>query len=378
MATRNFFTTLAINFLHSFIAAAVAVLLPLYLLEKNITIENIGLVFSVLSVIMLIFRFIFAVIADYIGTRILFIGNAITHIATIVAYLLSTSSIHFTMGKVIEGFRAAAFWSVNRTEIYHIKEKDAEKNAAIMGSSRKFATFFGFVAIGFILLFLSIQNSFLFLIVCSMLLFYYSLNVKNDRAKKSLGLNTFLLELRKKQSARFWVTAIVLSISAIYEAPLLSLVIPLYMATVLNSSASTIGFGLALYSISQSLASYLASKFFSSSLLVLGTILFGSLPFLLLSSLSEQNLLLALIIMGFGGGLGLINIMETSMVRAVKDSATPSIGISLLVVPYRAVEFVTLAAVGFAITGFGYNTVFSVLGVSFALYAILAWRFVLR
>ncbi len=375
MATRNFYTTLAINFLHSFIAAAVAVLLPLYLLEKNITIENIGLIFSVLSIIMLFFRFIFAVIADYIGTRVLFIGTAITHIATILAYLLSNLSIHFTIGKIIEGFRAAAFWSVNRTEIYHIQEKDAEKNAAVMGSVRVLATFFGRVAIGFILLFLSIQNSFLFLIVCSMLLFYYSLNVKNGSAKKSLGLNTFLLELRKKQSARFWVTAIVLSISAIYEAPLLSLVIPLYMATVLNSSASTIGLGLALYSISQSLASYLAlKKNISSSLLVLGTILFGSLPFLLLSSLSEPHLLLALIIMGFGGGLGLINIMEISMARAVKDSATPSIGISLLVVPYRVVEFVTLAAVGFAIISFGYSTVFLALGVSFAVYALLAWR----
>ena len=369
----GFFRTLAINFIHNFIASAVAVLLPLYLLEKNVSIESIGLIFSVLSIIMLIFRFIFAVIADYLGTRLIFVGNAIAHVLTLVVYTLSSTPLHFAFGKVVEGFRAAAFWSVNRTEIYHIEEKQAAKNASIMGAARAFSTVFGRVAIAIALIFISIQSSFLLLVLVSSLLFYFSLSVRNGKEKRRLKLSAFMIELKKKHSKEFWAAALVLSIAAIYEAPLLAIVIPLYMAEVLKSSPAIIGFGLALYSLSFSLSSYIAAKHsMHIKNIVLGAIFFGVLPILFIQNV-EHVFLLFLFLSGIGGGLGLVNIMETIMARIVKSSVTPSIDISILIIPYRLVEFATLAAVGFAITSFGFHSVFLALVASFAVYALLAW-----
>ena len=378
MQTKNgFLTSLSINFIHNFIASAVAVLLPLYLLEKNVSIESIGLIFSVLSIIMLIFRFIFAVIADYIGTRIIFIGNAFAHIVTLITYILSTIPFHFAIGKMFEGLRAAAFWSVNRTEIYHINAKEAEKNASIMGAARALSSIFGRVAIAIALIFISIQNSFLLLVLVSTLLFYFSLNIKNGKEKKKLSLSAFLIELKKKHSKEFWSTALILSIAAIYEAPFVSIVVPLYMIETLKSSPVIVGFGLALYSISFSLSSYIAAKYnIHVKSIVFGAIFFGSIPILFIQ-MNENIFLLILFLSGLGGGFGLVNIMETIMARTVKNSLTPSIDISVLVIPYRIVEFVTVALIGFAITGFGFSSVFLVLGISFAVYAILAWKFIL-
>ncbi len=375
-AKNGFLTSLSINFIHNFIASGVAVLLPLYLLEKNVSIESIGLIFSVLSIIMLVFRFIFAVIADYIGTRLIFIGNAIAHVVTIVTYILSMTPLHFAFGKIFEGLRAAAFWSVNRTEIYRINAKEAEKNASIMGAVRSISTIFGSAAIAIALIFFSIQSSFLFLILASIVLFYYSLNVKNGKEKKKLNLSAFMTELKTKRSKEFWSAALILSMAAIYEAPILAIVIPLYMAESLKSQPSMIGIGLALYSASFSFASYVAAKYnMRIKSIAFGAIIFGTLPILFIQNISENIFLLILFLSGLGGGYGLINLMEIIMARTVKNSVTPSIDVSILIMPYRLVEFITLAAIGFAIINLGFYNVFLVLALSFAAYIFLAWKF---
>lgn len=376
---KDFSNALAINFTHTLIASAVGVLVPLYMLQKNIQVEQIGLIFSVLSIVMLIFRYVFAVIADIIGTRIIFLLSSITHAITIASYMLATHPLHFTVGKAFEGLRASTFWSVNRTEIYKIAEKDAGKNAALISSLRGFGAFLGKAVMGIVLLFITIENAFLALIMISMLLFFYSLKIKNHhKQSEKIKLSSFINPLKKKRPRSFWIDAIVLGINAFYEVSVVPLMLPIYLVTVVKVSAAEVGIALALYSIAYTIAGFLAvRKNLSMHKVVLATIIFGSLPFLFLTSMDFTANLFIITLLGVGAGFGNV-IDETSMAKVVRKSPAVSTDISVLVIPYRIIEFITLTLFGFAVAILGFYQIFIIVGASMALYSILAWKFILK
>jgi len=380
-STKNndFSNALAINFTHTLIASAVGVLVPLYMLQKDIQVEKIGMIFAVLSVVMLIFRYIFAVVADIIGTRLIFLLSSITHVITIVIYMFATQPLHFSIGKTFEGLRASTFWAVNRTEIYNIAKTNAGKNASLISSLRMFGAFLGRAIIGIVLLFITIENAFLAVIIISTLLFFYSLKIKNHtKQSEKIKLNNFISPLRKKRAGSFWIDSVVLSINAFYEASVVPLILPIYLITIVKVSAAEVGIALALYSIAYTVAGFLAiRKNLSMHKVVYATIMFGALPFLLLVNVDFIPSLFIIMLLGVGAGFGNV-IDETSMAKVVKKSSAVSTDISVLVVPYRIIEFITLIVFGFAVAMFGFYPIFIFLGISMAAYSILAWKYILN
>ena len=57
----------AITFLNNFVAGALTLLIPLLLLAQHVNLAEIGMVLSVLPIVFLVARLLFAAVADQIG-----------------------------------------------------------------------------------------------------------------------------------------------------------------------------------------------------------------------------------------------------------------------------------------------------------------------
>ena len=107
---------LAINFLYTFITSALAFILPLYLLSLGFDLGITGALISSLPLTFLIFRIVFASLADDIGTASVgFIYSSLT-LLSVGFYAFFISPIGFAIASFTEGFRASAFWAIVRTE----------------------------------------------------------------------------------------------------------------------------------------------------------------------------------------------------------------------------------------------------------------------
>jgi len=58
---------LAVTFLNYFVSGGLALLIPLLLMERDVNLAEIGVVISVLPLVFLVRRLLFAALADHIG-----------------------------------------------------------------------------------------------------------------------------------------------------------------------------------------------------------------------------------------------------------------------------------------------------------------------
>lgn len=98
----------------AFISGALSILIPIVLLERNISIQNIGLIFAVYPIVFQLGRISFGVISDFAGRKLFYALNSGFSFITNIIYYFSFSPIGYAAGKFTEGLRDASLWSVNR------------------------------------------------------------------------------------------------------------------------------------------------------------------------------------------------------------------------------------------------------------------------
>jgi len=119
-----------ITFLNYLVSGALTLLIPLLLLSRSMNIAEIGMVLSILPLIFLIARLIFAAIADYIGwSHIFLLINWPSIVVSIIIYYFASSVTIFLGGKILEGLRESSYWAVIRTAIYQLAPEKAGKEA---------------------------------------------------------------------------------------------------------------------------------------------------------------------------------------------------------------------------------------------------------
>jgi hypothetical protein len=74
---------ISVNVLDAFITEAYNLVIPLLLVERKIDLATIGLIFSILPLVFVISRFLFAAFADSLGLRSFFNLNAISNSASV-------------------------------------------------------------------------------------------------------------------------------------------------------------------------------------------------------------------------------------------------------------------------------------------------------
>lgn len=114
---------LLVDMLYAFIAAALAVMVPIYMVEIQIDVAKIGIILSLIPLAFMLMRVLFAAVADQVGTKTVEVLESIAALAAIIIYALSSSARAFAVAQLGEGVRDAGFWATARTDALDINGK---------------------------------------------------------------------------------------------------------------------------------------------------------------------------------------------------------------------------------------------------------------
>ncbi|MBI4399620.1 MFS transporter [Candidatus Micrarchaeota archaeon] len=364
---------ITINFLNSFISSAITIIVPLILLEKNIGITTIGLILSLLPLVFMASRAIFAAVADQIGFRIFFIIQWVTTTSALIFYMFSNSIAFFLLGKISEGLRDGSFWSVNRTAIFYHHRNNEGIAAARFSSIRRVGYALGMLAAGLGLAYLSYNYLILALIFVSMLMGVAAFRLKDKGfGKVNISKTVELLKISNK-SKIFWEASVAMFFAGILWT-FVTFVLPIYMRSELSLSFDVIGSAFAAYYLIASGATYLGIKFkfshFNATIAQL--LLFGGAAFLIPIA-GAQIFFLLLFLLAVGDGISLI-IFEEVVATVTKGKSSVSTDISYLHVPSRIAEFLSFSLFGYIIQSFGYSIVFIITAISFVIFSLISYR----
>jgi len=362
----------AITFLNYFVSGALTLLIPLLLLARNVDLADIGIVLSVLPLVFLIARLVFAVIADYVGwSHVFLLINWPATFASTAIYYLAFSIPIIVVGKIVEGLRESSYWAVSRTAIFHLSPKregdEATKNNAIIWLATAvggIAAGLGIAYLGFSLTLAVLALSSLAVGIPAVLLWRSSGSVRMPETKR-----LFSLLNPRGRSRTFWLVSIALMFNSFAIYPLITLLLPVFMNQQLGYNYITIGLLFMLYNVISASATFLTLKkplsFRRATTLTVLSVTASS--FLAGSGFFFPVFLVAL---AFVRGYG-IGFFEHTVVKVAKDSKNVSVDIGLLHVPMRLAEFSSVLAAGFVAQTMGYAPVFVATGVCFGVFAFL-------
>ena len=366
----------AITFLNNFVAGALTLLIPLLLLAQNVNLAEIGLVVSVLPLVFLVARLLFAAVADRVGwSHIFFLVNWPTTLVATAIYYVANSLPAFLAGKITEGLRDASYWAVNRAAIFDLSPGRAEKEATRNNAVIWLATAVGSAGAGLGIAYAGFSSTLLVLIVASTaigipagMLWKTRKPVLCKNREKKLGM---ALDPRGKSKA-FWWASVALMFNSIATYPLLTLLLPVFMQVQLGYSYLLIGVLFMLYNVVASATTFLTLRLSLSlkRVIVQSAIAFLASVFLTSSGLFFPALLFAL---AFARGFG-VAFFEHLVAKVAKDSQNVCVDIGWLHVPMRLAEFATVMTAGFAALAVGYAPVFAATGVFFIVFSLMSFR----
>ena len=365
----------AITFLNTFVAGALTLLIPLLLLAQHVNLAEIGMVLSVLPIVFLVARLLFAAIADQIGwSHIFLLVNWPATLISTAIYYVAASLPTFLAGKVAEGLRESSYWAVNRTAIFHLSPKregrEATKNNAIIW----LATAVGSATVGVGIAYLGFSSTTLLLILASAAIgvpaaLLWKTGKKSPKQEKRSILK--MLDPRGKGSG-FWWVSVALMFYSFATYPLVTLLLPVFMNQQMGYSYVLIGVLFMLYNVIASVTTFLTLKAPLSTRRAVIQSLIALLAsiFLAGSGLFFPALLFALaFVRGFG-----IAFFEHSVAKATVNSRNVSVDIGWIHVPMRLAEFSSVLTAGFVVQAVGYAPVFVTTGVSFTIFSFISLR----
>ncbi len=365
----------AITFLNYFVSGAVTLLIPLLLLARNVNVADIGIVLSVLPLVFLFARLLFAAIADYVGwSHVFLLINWPATFASVVIYYFASSLPIFIVGKLVEGLRESSYWAVSRTAIFHLSPNKAGSEATKNNAIIWLATAVGAVVAGAGIFYIGFSSTLGILVLASLLVGIPAVLIwrssKKIRMPKTQSL--FAALNPRGRSRTFWLVSIALMFNSFAIYPLITLLLPVFMAQQLGYSYIAIGVLFMLYNIVSATATFLSLKrplSLTRAVTLTAASVIASV-FLAGSGLFFPAFLMTL---AFVRGYG-IGFFEHAVVKVAKDSKNMSVDIGLLHAPMRLAEFSSVLAAGFLAQATGYAPVFIATGACFGVFVFLSLR----
>jgi len=359
----------AINFIHQFFWAVIVITLPLYLIEKDINVEEIGLILSLIPLTMLVLRTIGAMVSDIIGTKLFFMFQGIFQMLAAGAYMIATAPIHFAFGKTFEGTSYSLFWAVDRTAIFGTA-KAKGKAAAKMTSVRMAAGAAGLLFGGYVAYTFSFELVYQILIGLGLITFILALIRHNIGDHKGEKLSQ-TLELKNKHRL-FWETSIAMAFAVASNVLFLSFLLPVFMDLSLNADYAIIGFTMAVYFIGTGIGINIATRFGLVEKKLLPYQLLA-IPLMMLLPFSGGFFIPLMLIVGVATGI-VWGMYEELIAEVTKEDINISTSIALLHVPVKILEFAALAASGFLFIIFGGEFLFILSALLLLMYILIADR----
>ncbi len=361
-----------INTLHQALFIALALLMPLYLSEKGLKVEEIGLVLALLPAVMFVMRTAFSAVADVIGNRKIFIIEGIGMTLATSIYLAANTPLLFAIGKISEGIGHSAYWAVIRSELYRTS-KNREQTAAYTGGLRDIGGFIGRVGAGALALYLGFTSAFLALTLVGVVILFAAFRIKNHVRKEKLDLQKIWGIFTEKRSRAFWHVACIISITAPLYAGAAFFLYPLYLSTIgLNTFQVGALLAISLF-ISGATALFVTRKNIQTRTIGAGIVLLMAVPFFFIAEFKMHTIALILLV---AVGEGCASTLFERMIAVItKKRKNVSTDIALLHIPYRFAEFASLALLGFIVSAFGFGAAFAIIGIAMAAYAVLVTGF---
>jgi MFS family permease len=364
----------AITFLNNFVAGAITLLIPLLLLAQHVDLAEIGLVLSALPLVFLVARLLFAAVADQVGWSHIFVlvNWPSTFLAPAIYYVANSLSVFFA-GKVMEGFRDASYWAVNRTAIFHLSPKREGREATRTNAVIWLATAVGSAAAGLGIALAGFSWTLVVLMVASAAIGIPAGMLWKVGKRTAKPATSFWRSMDPRGKGRaFWWASIALMFNSIATYPLLQLLLPVFMQTELGYDYITIGVLLMLYNVAASLTTFLTLRVGLS----LRRAVAVSVIALVASSIVASSGLLfpvVLFVLAFVRGFA-VAYFEHLVHKVAKNSANVCVDIGWLHVPMRLAEFATVVSFGFLAQVGGYTPVFAVTGVFWAAFSLMSVR----
>jgi predicted MFS family arabinose efflux permease len=362
---------LANNVIYTFVFAALLTLIPLYLIEKNISLESIGLILSILPLTSLSVRLFLGTLADEIGEKKVLIIQSLAMFVSPIIYVIANSPIIFALGKIIEGTRDSAFWAVSRTEIIHSYGiKSAEKSLAMFGGARILSDATGRLVIGLAIAYAGFQNSLLALSALGLILFFLFLKQRRINHNK-FNIKHSISRLTKKRSREFWFVSFGLTFLAAATGLFFVFLAPLFMLQGLNMGYELIGGALAIMLLITGIFTLIKLYLkIPVRILSIMTVLFMASAFVLLPLVPSAFWIL-IIIFAIGHGSASI-LYEEILGNATKKSKDLSTDFGVIHVPLRIAEFISFALAGFVVSNFGFAPLFFACAISITIFGLFS------
>lgn len=367
---------LLVDMLYAFIAAALAVMVPIYLVDIEMDITSIGLVLSAIPLGFMLLRIVFAAIADRVGTKTVEVMESVAMLLAIAIYALTRSARAFAIAQFSEGVRDAGFWATARTDILKAShKKHLDRAFAYFIGVRQLADGIGRVVIGIVLVYFSFQTSFSILFFLSLGMFVLILTINKNPFKKFAVDKKLLRMIFHKRSRHFWQHSLGVTLQQLIPAVLLGFLLPVYLYAEVGFDYYGTATLLAIFSLVVAIANLLALRFRLSSSAILFTVFLMIPAFVLLPYLNGA-ILVPLLVLAIGSGCGNI-LTEKIISMEVKKRGDVSTDIGALYFPLMTSLFLFTALGGAVIEAWGYETVFyfsAFLTLYYVIYAMAAFK----
>ena len=365
---------LAVNILYVFVTASLSVLVPLYLIEKQIDIATIGLLLSLGPLMFMTVRLFFASMADEIGTKAIGIFYSVCNLLAICLYVLVPSSIGLAAANLTEGLRNSGFWGIIRTETLDEGSRAGAGSRMVLFSTlRQFADGAGRLSVGVILVYLAFQGAFVLFFALSLLLFTLVLSFEKNNTQPGSHIGISMTKrIFKPRPMTFWHASFLQMLFWLAYNALLTFLLPIYLVSSLGFSYLETAGMVALLSLAMAVSSLVSIRWrFNNQKLLLLTLLI--VPALLAIPFVGNNIIVPLVLISVGIGSGSM-VAEYILVDQVFRSKDPSTDIGVLYTPLKTSEFLFLSLGGFVISRFGFAPLFFVCAISVLLFVILSLR----
>ncbi|MBD3210803.1 MFS transporter [Candidatus Micrarchaeota archaeon] len=349
---------LLLDMLYAFISAALAVMVPLYLVDLGIDIAAIGFIIAGMPLAIMISRIFFSSAADQIGTKSIEILESLATLFAIAIYALSRSAQAFAVAQFSEGVRDASFWATARVDVIHAAGKrHIDRAFAYLVGLRQLADGIGRVSVGVILLFFSFKMSFVFLFFLSLVMLVLILTINKNPFHRFPVSRLVVKRIFHRRPRHFWHHAFGVALHKVTPYVLLFFFLPLYLYTQLGFDYYATASVLAVFSLMIAVSNLLAVRMNLSMHAIL-FLLFLSVPALILLPLMGDEVLLPVIMISVGSGAGNL-LTEKLICRETSGKKNPSTEISVLYFPAMLIQFLIMAIGGVFVSVFGFVPVFS-------------------
>lgn len=362
-----------LQIIESFIVGVLTIVLPLLMKERNISIVEIGIIFSIQPIIFQLVRLSFSILSEFYGRKVFFVFNSIITVLSNLTYYLAYSPLSYAFGKIMEAVKDGSFWSVNRAYIMDHSEDKKKRLVHLRIFSSSFEAL-GNLAAGFLIVWLFYQNTLLFLVFVGALSIPISLSLKDFARSRFSFAKAFKSMDFRNRTKEFKKFLALFLISGISDGFIAGYVFTVFLSSI-GMNAEFIGIVLAAKLLITGICAYFFTKTDIIRLLLIGGMMY-CVSLLLLGFSNTVFAVAVLVLLGAANGL-IINVSE-AFLSSITSGEAYAADIGLLLTSFHIGRTASLFSSGFVIASYGFPTVFVLSSAAYAFFTFLTYKVVKR